>query len=89
MPIEYRIDSERRIVIARGYGTFTHADVLRYQRDVWSRPELAGYDELVDMSHVELIALSSTGRLREVARTPLPDPVQALIVPLAKDWATG
>jgi hypothetical protein len=68
MPIEYRIDSERRIVIAKGYGTFTHEDVLRYQQEVWSRPELAGYDELVDMSHVELITLSSTERLREVAR---------------------
>jgi hypothetical protein len=67
MPIEYCIDSERRIVIAKGYGTFTHEDVLKYQQDVWSRPELVGYDELVDMSHVELIALSSTERLREVA----------------------
>jgi hypothetical protein len=68
MPIEYCIDSERRIVIAKGYGTFTHEDVLRYQLDVWSRPDLAGYDELVDMSHVELIDLSSTERLREMAR---------------------
>lgn len=68
MPIEYWIDHERRLVMAKGHGTLTHEDVLGYQRDVWSNPALAGYDELMDMSHVEHIALSSTERVRELAR---------------------
>jgi hypothetical protein len=68
MPIEYCIDHERRLVMARGHGTLTHEDIFGYQRDVWSIPELAGYDELVDMSHVEHIALPSTERIRELAR---------------------
>ncbi len=68
MPIEYRIDHERRLVTARGHGTFTSEDVLGYQRDVWSRPEVAGYDELVDMTQVEHIALPSAGDVRELSK---------------------
>ena len=68
MPIEYWIDHQQRLVMATGHGTLTHEDVLGYQRDVWSRPELAGYDELMDMSPVEHIALPSTERVREVAQ---------------------
>jgi hypothetical protein len=54
--------------MAKGHGTLTHEDILGYQRGVWSIPELAGYDELMDMSHVEHIALPSTERIRELAR---------------------
>jgi hypothetical protein len=52
VPIDYVIDHARRLVLARGRGVFSHADVFGYQRDVWSRPEVAGYDELVDMTEV-------------------------------------
>ena len=68
MPIEYQIVHERRLVMAQGRGTFTSQDVFRYQRDVWSLPEVAGYDELMDMTQVEDIDLPSTERVRELAR---------------------
>jgi hypothetical protein len=68
MPIEYRIDHERRLVTARGYGVFGDEDVFRYQSEVWSRPEVAGYDELVDMSQVERIELPSIERVKELAQ---------------------
>src|SRR5258707_3669304 len=61
MPIEYYIDHARRLVVARGIGVFTEADVFGYQREVWSQSAVAGYDELVDMTEVKEIA------------TPLPD----------------
>jgi hypothetical protein len=67
MPIEYRIDHERRLVIAEGSGTMTDEDVFGYQRNVWSRPEIAGYDELIDMRRVEQIALPSNERMQELA----------------------
>ena len=67
MPIAYWIDHGRRLVMATGHGTVTHEDVLRYQQDVRSRPELVGYDELMDMSHVEHIALASPERVWELA----------------------
>jgi len=68
MPIEHTVDHERRLVVARGRGILTDRDVFDYQRGVWSRPELAGYDELVDMSGIEGIDLPSIERVRELAQ---------------------
>ena len=67
VPIEYRILHERRLVLAKGHGTLTDQEVFGYQRDVWSLPEVAGYDELVDMTQVQDIALPSTQRVRALA----------------------
>jgi hypothetical protein len=69
MPIDYYIDHARRLVIARGRGVFVDADVFAYVREVWSRPEVAGYDELVDMTAVERIALPSPAgpRIQQLA----------------------
>jgi hypothetical protein len=67
MPLEYQIDHERRLVMATGHGTLTDQDVFGYQCDVWSRPELMGYNELVDMTAVDDIALPSTQRVRDLA----------------------
>ena len=67
MPIDYWIDHERKLVLAKGRGTVTGQDVFGYQRDVWSRDDTAGYDELVDMSEVEHIALPSVDRVRQLA----------------------
>lgn len=66
MPIEYRVDHERRLVHATARGTMTDADVFGYQREAWSRPDVAGYHELVDMSEVEHIIVPSAGRLKEL-----------------------
>ena len=68
MPIDFAIDHERRLVTAKARGTLTHEDILGYQKDVWSRPEVNGYDELVDMSQVAKIDLQSIERVREVAK---------------------
>ena len=67
MPIEYRIDHDRKLVVAKGRGTVTDPDVFGYQRDVWSRNDVAGYDELIDMSEVEHIAVPSVNRVCELA----------------------
>jgi hypothetical protein len=68
MPIAYRIDHDARVVVAAGHGVLTDADVFNYQRDVWSRSDLAGYNELIDMGRVEEIALPSTDRVRDLAK---------------------
>ena len=67
MPIDYRIDHQRHLVVARVHGTVTDQDVFGYQREVWSRPEVAGYDELVDMTRVQEIGLPSADRVRDLA----------------------
>jgi len=67
MPIEYRIDHDRKLVLTKALGTVTDQDVFGYQRDVWSRDDTAGYDELVDMTEVEHIAQPSVDRIRQLA----------------------
>jgi hypothetical protein len=71
MPIEYRIHTDLRRVIATVHGTLTDAEVFAYQREVWSRAEVAGFDEIVDMTAVEHVDLPvpSGERLRTLAAT--------------------
>lgn len=67
MPIDYRIDHSRRLVLARGRGIMSDTDLFTYQREVWSRSEVAGYDELVDMTGVQKIEHPSIDRVLELA----------------------
>jgi hypothetical protein len=69
--IEYRIDHARRLVLAKGRGTLTDQDVFGYQKEVWSRPDVAGYGELMDMSEVEQVELPAPGRIRDLAALSL------------------
>jgi hypothetical protein len=67
MPIEYTLDHARRLVSAIGRGTLTSDDIFNYQQEVWSRPDVGGYDELMDMTHVDQIDLRSVDRLKRLA----------------------
>ena len=67
MPLEHRIDHRLRLVVTRAVGTLTDDEVFSYQHDVWSRPEVAGYDELIDMSAVEHVAVPSPERIVRLA----------------------
>jgi hypothetical protein len=67
MPILFKVDHERRVVFAEGSGRLTDQDVFGYQREVWSRPDVSGYDELMDMSGVESIEPPTPERVRELA----------------------
>ena len=66
MAIEHRIDHDRRLVVARVHGMLTDEEILAYKRELWSLPEVAGYNELVDVSDVERIALPSMERVRQL-----------------------
>jgi len=55
MPITYQIDHDRRLVHAVVTGTLTRDDAFGYQREVWSRPDVRGYQQLVDASDVRHI----------------------------------
>jgi hypothetical protein len=67
MPLEHRIDHRLRLVLTRAVGTLTDDEVFAYQHDVWSRQEVAGYDELIDMSAVEHVAVPSPDRIVRLA----------------------
>jgi hypothetical protein len=66
MPIDYSIDVARRIVVATPRGTLTEEDLLGYQRDVWTRAEVRGFNELVDMSRVEHVEWGSALKVRDI-----------------------
>ena len=68
MGIAYRIDHKARVVVAAGYGVLTDEEVFGHQQDVWSRSEVAGYDELMDMTAVTKIAIPAIERVEDLAR---------------------
>jgi len=67
MPVSCRINHLRRIVLAAGHGILNDQDVFIYQKTVWSRKDIAGYDELMDMTDVQKIVPPSTARIRQLA----------------------
>ena len=69
MPTVHRIDHANRIVLVRAYGVLTDEDVFTFQHTVWSQPEVAGYNELGDMTYVTDIAIPSIHRVRDLAMT--------------------
>jgi hypothetical protein len=44
MPLAHRCDHRLRLVLAWASGTLTDEEVFAYQKEVWSRPDVAGYD---------------------------------------------
>jgi hypothetical protein len=68
MPLDYHVDHALRLVHATARGRLTDQDVFGYQLEVWGRPEVAGFDELVDMSAVEHIDIPSSERMKELVR---------------------
>lgn len=66
MPIEYHIDHEHRVIIAKGIGAFTGEDMFRYQQEAWSQPGVAGYNELVDMTDVTEIVDPNVDEIRRI-----------------------
>lgn len=68
MPIEFSIDHARRLVTATARGMLTGQDVFGYQRTVWSRADVQGYNELLDMRAVEGIDMPSVDNMRALAQ---------------------
>ncbi len=67
MPIEYIIDHAHRVVRAKAIGSMTEAEVFEYQRKAWSRPEVAGYNEIMDVSALETMPAVSPDRMYDLA----------------------
>ncbi|HMF95776.1 MAG TPA: hypothetical protein VKE96_15855 [Vicinamibacterales bacterium] len=67
MPIAYRLDRDARVVVAVGHGVLTDHDVFDYQHGVWSRADVVGFDELIDMTRVNEVAMPSVDRVRDLA----------------------
>lgn len=59
MPIDYHIDRKKKIVFTTPKVSLTHEEMVAFQQDVWARPGLRGFDELIDMSQVADVRFQS------------------------------
>lgn len=67
MPLTFKVDHARHLVIVSGSGTVVAEDFFTYQSEVWSRADVAGYDELADMTGIENFAVESGSSVRGLA----------------------
>src|SRR5262249_44887285 len=67
MPLRIRLFPEQHLVLASGHGKVTDDDMFRYQHEFWTRRDVAGFDEIVDMTQAEDFDLPTPERLRELA----------------------
>lgn len=92
MAIEYGIDTERRLLMMRGSGTLTVADILGYLRDVPLRPEVAGCNELLELSEVQEVVLTTMGKMQllaQLAKGTGSAPASKLAIVANNDVASG
>jgi hypothetical protein len=67
VPVDYRIDHDRRLVHVTASGVITPEVLFGYQKEAWSDPAIVGYDELVDMSLVESVEAPSPSNVSALA----------------------
>ena len=68
MAIEYGIDAGHRLLLMKGNGILTVEDILGYLRDVLARPEVAGCNELLELSEVQEVVLTTMGKMQLFAQ---------------------
>lgn len=68
MPLHTWIDTRRRLVAARGTGIVADNDIFLYQTTIWTRAEVAGFDEVVDMGDVTDVRVVSPARTEDLAK---------------------
>lgn len=94
MPLDYRIDHESRIVIVTATGTLTDEDFFASQREIWSRADVVGFDEVFDLGGVEGLVLASGDRVRALADqasslADVPGTPSRLAIVAPQDFAYG
>jgi len=68
MPCEFLIDTDRRLVISRGTGTFRYADFLEHMEKLGPDPRFRPqFDHVVDCRKFELVDLTFT-QVEEMGR---------------------
>ncbi len=67
MPITYKIYHDQQLVVAWCRGHLIGEEFFEYQQAAWSRPEISGYHELVDLSEVAELVAPNVNRLRQLA----------------------
>ncbi len=68
MPITYRVHPVHRLVVARAEGHLTIDDFTGYMREAWTKPDVVGFNELVDVTGQESLADPTGDQLQALAR---------------------
>ncbi|MGD9611902.1 MAG: hypothetical protein AB7V22_03285 [Kiritimatiellia bacterium] len=68
MPISYQADPGKRRIVAEASGAIGQQDLFAYQKDVGTRPEWAGLDEIFDVSHVDSLLDIHIDNLKALAQ---------------------
>lgn len=93
MPIETLVDHVRRLVVGRAHGMLRIDEIFEYQRSAWSRSDVEGYDEIVDLTEVTEIESAPSTRARELASVAASMDAQArsprLAIVATADFAFG
>jgi len=74
MPLNVRVDHERRLIFAEGIGAVTDSDLLAYVEEYLSEQELMSYDELFDLTTADLLDLTYQGLGRVASAAAATDP---------------
>jgi hypothetical protein len=89
MPVFYKIDKERRLVLTSGSGTLTLADARAHQQELSKDPDFdCSFSQIADFTQFTKFDLSSDD-IRQMAEMSLfsPQSRRAFIVP--NDFAYG
>ena len=82
MPIFYKIDKERRVVMTTGSGDFSIAEALRHQDQLLHDPDFdRSFSQIIDLRHVTQFDLEP-GDVRKLAQRNIfsPESRRAIIV---------
>jgi hypothetical protein len=90
MPYDFLIDHDLRLVISTVHGDVTEADVFAYSNDpIWSRQELRGYSEMIDVTQARKITFHLVATLPlfadRSARRDLPGELAGNLLIVAAD----
>lgn len=66
MPISVEIFDDLKLVIARVTGVMTGEEMMNYQLETWSKRQIVGYDEIVDVAAVEGFNYEGPSKIKEV-----------------------
>lgn len=67
MPVSYTVDSKLRRIVARAAGAVGEQDLIAYQKEIGSRPDLVGYDEILDATQTDSLLDINFSGLKRVA----------------------
>ena len=85
MPIEVRIDRQRRLVHVTFEGALTPNEIREYHADTWASGQLEGYAELLDVRGVDSRLLPFGQLLELAAEAPSQRPVRLALVASSED----